>query len=239
MASAGVDVATSTPEEFGTLLQSELDRWGKVVRETGATVTLRGSRMFEFLFRMFSVGEASLPAAGMGALAAQLAARLPRNSIRLRQRAEKVAPYVVTLASGEEVRAKAAVVATDQVSAAQFVPGLRQLDSRGTTGFYFSADKPPVSEPVLVAPGFAIEVLAREPQVVRDRRGRVRPQPPERQVLRPPHERAAEPRGAHRVEAADSVPQGRAQAHDDGGHRGEIPAHQPPPARGEPAESAF
>ena len=38
MASAGVDVATSTPEEFGALLQSELDRWGKVVRETGATV---------------------------------------------------------------------------------------------------------------------------------------------------------------------------------------------------------
>jgi tripartite-type tricarboxylate transporter receptor subunit TctC len=38
MASAGVDVATSTPEEFGALLQAELDRWGKVVRETGATV---------------------------------------------------------------------------------------------------------------------------------------------------------------------------------------------------------
>ena len=38
MASAGVDVATSTPEEFGRLMQSELDRWGKVVRETGATV---------------------------------------------------------------------------------------------------------------------------------------------------------------------------------------------------------
>ena len=38
MASAGVDVATSSPEEFGQLMQSELDRWGKVVRETGATV---------------------------------------------------------------------------------------------------------------------------------------------------------------------------------------------------------
>jgi len=38
MASAGVDVATSTPEEFGALMRSELDRWGKVVRETGATV---------------------------------------------------------------------------------------------------------------------------------------------------------------------------------------------------------
>ena len=38
MSTAGVDVATSTPEEFGALVQAELDRWGKVVRETGATV---------------------------------------------------------------------------------------------------------------------------------------------------------------------------------------------------------
>ncbi len=38
MASAGVEVATGSPEDFGRLLQAEYDRWGKVVRETGATV---------------------------------------------------------------------------------------------------------------------------------------------------------------------------------------------------------
>jgi tripartite-type tricarboxylate transporter receptor subunit TctC len=38
MASAGVDVATSTPEDFANLMRAEYDRWGKVVRETGATV---------------------------------------------------------------------------------------------------------------------------------------------------------------------------------------------------------
>ncbi len=36
--SAGVDVALSTPEEFAALMKAELERWGKVVRETGATV---------------------------------------------------------------------------------------------------------------------------------------------------------------------------------------------------------
>jgi tripartite-type tricarboxylate transporter receptor subunit TctC len=36
--SAGVDVALSTPEDFAALMKSELERWGKVVRETGATV---------------------------------------------------------------------------------------------------------------------------------------------------------------------------------------------------------
>jgi len=36
--SAGVDVALSTPEEFAALMRSEFERWGNVVRETGATV---------------------------------------------------------------------------------------------------------------------------------------------------------------------------------------------------------
>ena len=38
MRSAGVEVAVSSPEEFNALMQAELERWGKVVRETGATV---------------------------------------------------------------------------------------------------------------------------------------------------------------------------------------------------------
>ena len=38
MSSAGVDVATSSPEDFGRLLQSENERWGKVVRDTKMTV---------------------------------------------------------------------------------------------------------------------------------------------------------------------------------------------------------
>jgi tripartite-type tricarboxylate transporter receptor subunit TctC len=37
-ASSGVDVATDTPKEFGALLRSEYDKWGKVVRDTKATI---------------------------------------------------------------------------------------------------------------------------------------------------------------------------------------------------------
>jgi tripartite-type tricarboxylate transporter receptor subunit TctC len=38
LASAGVDVSIAGSDEFAKLLVSELDRWGKVVRETGARV---------------------------------------------------------------------------------------------------------------------------------------------------------------------------------------------------------
>jgi len=38
LASSGVDPTPTTPEEFGTYLKSEYDKWGKVVRDSGATV---------------------------------------------------------------------------------------------------------------------------------------------------------------------------------------------------------
>ena len=38
MRKAGVEVAPSSPEEFEALMEQELGRWGKVVKETGATV---------------------------------------------------------------------------------------------------------------------------------------------------------------------------------------------------------
>jgi tripartite-type tricarboxylate transporter receptor subunit TctC len=34
-AKQGVEVRTSTPEQFATFLRSEVDRWGKVIREAG------------------------------------------------------------------------------------------------------------------------------------------------------------------------------------------------------------
>ncbi len=37
LANGGVDVVTSAPGEFGKFVQSETDRWGKAVREAGAT----------------------------------------------------------------------------------------------------------------------------------------------------------------------------------------------------------
>lgn len=111
------------------------------------------SRMFEFVFRMFSLGDAALPSGGMGAIAHQLVSRLPEDSVCFGHRVVKVTPQVVTLASGAEIRARTVVVATDQTSAAQLLPELKPLGSRGTTCFYFAAKKAPISEPMLVLNG--------------------------------------------------------------------------------------
>jgi len=38
LASSGVDPTPTSPEEFGAYLKSEFDKWGKVVRDSGATI---------------------------------------------------------------------------------------------------------------------------------------------------------------------------------------------------------
>jgi len=38
LASSGVDPTPTTPEEFGAYLKSEFEKWGKVVRDSGATI---------------------------------------------------------------------------------------------------------------------------------------------------------------------------------------------------------
>jgi phytoene dehydrogenase-like protein len=111
------------------------------------------SSMFEFVFRMFSLGDAVLPASGMGALAAQMAARLPAGCLRLQERVVKVDAGAITLASGQEIKAPTIVVAADQFNASRLLPQMKPASFRSTTCVYFAADKPPVTEPILVLNG--------------------------------------------------------------------------------------
>ena len=69
--------------------------------------------MFHFVFRMFSLGDACLPAAGMEAIPHQLASELPDGSVRLNARVVGVQSDGAELASGERIAADAVVVATD------------------------------------------------------------------------------------------------------------------------------
>lgn len=63
------------------------------------------SRIFRYIFRMFSSGAISVPARGMGEIPAQLAGRLPQNSIRLNATVAEVGPGRIKLEGGEEMKA--------------------------------------------------------------------------------------------------------------------------------------
>jgi phytoene dehydrogenase-like protein len=113
------------------------------------------SRMFEFTFKMFSQGSATVPARGMQEIPRQLARRLPPESIRCRARVVEVHRGNVVLASGERLAGDAVVVATDSTTAAKLIPGL-SADAphwRAVTGLYFAAKESPLREAIIALNG--------------------------------------------------------------------------------------
>jgi protoporphyrinogen oxidase len=111
------------------------------------------SRMLSFVFRMFSIGKACLPAEGMEAIPRQLAALLPSGSIRLGARVVQVGPGSVRLANGEELIAKSVVVAVEGRAAAELLGDTISTKAKGTTCLYFSAPRAPISEPLILLNG--------------------------------------------------------------------------------------
>jgi phytoene dehydrogenase-like protein len=107
------------------------------------------AKLFLWLFRLFSVGSASLPAEGMGAIPTQLAAaaeRLGSGEIRLKTTVDAVFGDSVTI-DGQTVAASATVLATDRNAAADLLKDrvpkdFNTLALRETLTFYFAADKP-------------------------------------------------------------------------------------------------
>ncbi len=111
------------------------------------------SRMFEFVFRMFATGDAALPASGMGALAGQIAHKLPADWIRLNAKVAAIEDNAVRLTSGEVLTADRIVVACDAHAAARLLGTPPPPPGRSVTCLYFTASAPPAEEPILVLNG--------------------------------------------------------------------------------------
>ena len=111
-------------------------------------------RLLYFVFRMFSDGQAALPAAGIEAIPRQLAAALPAGAVRLNAAVAEVGPRHATTEASERFEADAVVVAVDGDAAARLTGGLVAAPTwNGTACHYFAADRPPVAEPILVLNG--------------------------------------------------------------------------------------
>jgi phytoene dehydrogenase-like protein len=111
------------------------------------------SRMFEFVFRMLAQGDAALPAAGIGAIPAQLAAGLPPGSIRTKAPVVRVEEGRVSLASGEEIEGRLTVLATDGAETVRLLGRKEQFATVDCACLYFAAARPPIAEPLLVLDG--------------------------------------------------------------------------------------
>jgi phytoene dehydrogenase-like protein len=124
---------------------------------------LTSSRFFEFLFRMFSVGDTVVPAAGMEQIPLQLAAKLRVGTLVTGAPVVKVTrhpqSFQVDTAAGQNLEARAVVLAVAGNEANPLltgvggwsVPEVRVWNK--TTAFCFAVQRSPVQEPIILLNG--------------------------------------------------------------------------------------
>jgi phytoene dehydrogenase-like protein len=111
------------------------------------------SRKFEFVFRMFALGDNAVPARGMGAISGQLASRLPGERVKTNAKVQAIEAGQVVLSSGDILHASAIVIATDGAEAARLTRRIPTPPFHSVACMYFTSDEPPIQEPVLVLNG--------------------------------------------------------------------------------------
>ncbi len=117
------------------------------------TDLVTSSRKFEFVFRIFALGYAALPASGMGAIPQQMRQRLPPGSLRLGSRVTALDSSGVTLASGEKIDCQRIIIATNKGEAQRLLERPSPQKTAAVTCLYYSAPQSPVKGSWLVLNG--------------------------------------------------------------------------------------
>lgn len=106
------------------------------------------SRMFEFVFKMFSEGDAAIPAKGMGRIPAQLAAHLSVDELMFNQTVLEVENNNVKTNTGLTYRANSVIIATNQLHLPKPY-GQQVTGFRSVTNMYFTGLKRPHEQPLI------------------------------------------------------------------------------------------
>lgn len=109
-------------------------------------------RMFDTIFRSLTVGDSAVPAAGMGAIPAQMAGNLPPGAVQLNSEVEAIEPDGVVVSGGGRIAAGAVIVATDGPAAVRLL-NLDPVGSRSVSCVYFAAGVDPIGHPMVVLDG--------------------------------------------------------------------------------------
>ena len=110
-------------------------------------------RMFDFVFRMLSLGANSVPSLGMQQIPEQLASKLKEGTVRFQSPVVEVHGKGVKLSGGEDVDGDVVVIATEEPIARRLLGDDRECVYHGTISMYFSCSTPPVEEPIVVING--------------------------------------------------------------------------------------
>ncbi|TDE17266.1 NAD(P)/FAD-dependent oxidoreductase [Dyadobacter psychrotolerans] len=106
------------------------------------------SRMFEFVFKMFSEGDAAVPAKGMGMIPLQLAHDLSVQELIFNEKVIEIDESKVKALSGSAYQADTVLIATDQLNLPK--PFQQLVKSyHSVTNMYFTAPEKPFARPLI------------------------------------------------------------------------------------------
>lgn len=107
------------------------------------------SRMFEFVFKMFSEGDAAIPAKGMGMIPLQLAEGLSADEIVFNEKVETIEGRNLITFSKSVYRAKYILIATNHAQMPAPYQHQEVKAYHSVTNIYFTAGKKPFMEPLI------------------------------------------------------------------------------------------
>jgi phytoene dehydrogenase-like protein len=107
------------------------------------------SLLVDQAFAMMAHGATSVPDAGMGAIADQLAARVP-GGVRLGARVQQVIDNGVELANGERIDAREVVVATAPLEGARLSGATLPSQPRSSTALWFAMEQAPAGRRIVL-----------------------------------------------------------------------------------------
>lgn len=102
---------------------------------------ITSSRMFDFVYAMFSSGKAAVPTAGMGEIPKQLAEGIPKECFIFNETVTEVVKQKVLCKSGKTFEADKIILTTEI--------GEPETNWKSTTCVYFDCDKLPISKPII------------------------------------------------------------------------------------------
>ncbi|WP_373496823.1 NAD(P)/FAD-dependent oxidoreductase [Aquiflexum sp.] len=106
------------------------------------------SRMFNFVFKMFSLGQAAVPENGMQAIPDQLKRKLTKTIFRLNTPVKTIDGNLIELSTGERIHADKIIIATQPD---KFLPQIKGefKPSRKVVNLYFSLEKSFFARPMI------------------------------------------------------------------------------------------
>ncbi len=116
--------------------------------ENGLTTS---RREFDFVFKMFSSGNTSIPEKGMEMIPQQLAGKLQENTIVCHKEVKSIQEQKVVTKEGEEWTAPVILLATNPTQlVSQYLSGdQKKTDYRSTTNVYLTTEQSPITKPII------------------------------------------------------------------------------------------